>query len=100
MKYIDVQWVHSLENEPIRLVSELDGDNFETRKLEFFRNSTIGYATEEIEYLGTVLSDSIIRGRVKLAREVIGVRGSNWGQSKINSLLSVFKIVYLSLNSN
>ncbi|MDO8177026.1 MAG: hypothetical protein Q7T62_02165 [Undibacterium sp.] len=46
MTYIDVRWIHENEFDPIRLVSELGSDSFETRKLEFFRNGSIGYAGE------------------------------------------------------
>ncbi|WAC43782.1 hypothetical protein OU997_16225 [Pseudomonas sp. SL4(2022)] len=45
MKYIDVAWNHEFESEPIRLVSELDAQRFETRKMEFFRNGEVGYAS-------------------------------------------------------
>jgi len=46
MKYIDVRWLHENELDPIRLVSELDAENFEARKLEFFRDGSVGYASE------------------------------------------------------
>ena len=45
MEYIDVIWRHELPSEPVRLVSELDGARFETRKLEFFRDGTVGFAS-------------------------------------------------------
>ncbi len=45
MNYIDVRWQHENELDPIRLVSELDAGNFETRKLEFFRNGSVGFAS-------------------------------------------------------
>lgn len=44
MEYIDVIWRHELGTEPVRLVSELDSERFETRKLEFFRDGTVGFA--------------------------------------------------------
>ena len=46
MNYIDVRWRHENELYPIRLVSELDADNVETRKLEFFRDGSVGFASE------------------------------------------------------
>lgn len=36
MTYIDILWHHSSGNDPTRLVSELDADRCELRKLEFF----------------------------------------------------------------
>lgn len=42
--YIDVIWHHESLDDPIRLVSELDPNRFELRKLEFFRDGTVGVA--------------------------------------------------------
>ncbi|WP_417441098.1 DUF6881 domain-containing protein [Idiomarina sp.] len=53
MRYIDVRWIHDYEEEPIRLVSEIGPDNFERRKLEFFRNGKVGVASKSIEVAGT-----------------------------------------------
>lgn len=55
MEYIDVEWVHKSEEEPIRLVSELDESRFEVRKLEFFRDGSVGFASSELTNLGTEL---------------------------------------------
>ena len=46
MRYIDVEWIQDSEDYPDRLISEISDDNYETRKLEFFRNGTIGYASD------------------------------------------------------
>jgi hypothetical protein len=32
---------------PVRLISELDEERFEIRKLEFFKNKKVGFASEE-----------------------------------------------------
>jgi hypothetical protein len=53
MKYIDVQWLHSNPEEPVRLVSELGPDGFETRKIELWLDGRIGYATETEATEGT-----------------------------------------------
>jgi hypothetical protein len=63
MRYLDVKWIHDLDEEPIRLVSEIDLIGFETRKLEFFRDGRVGFASAagaslETE-LGTVPVQSI-----------------------------------------
>ena len=44
MEYIDVIWKHLLDEEPVRLVSELGDDRFECRKLEFFRDGAVDVA--------------------------------------------------------
>ncbi|WP_081062398.1 DUF6881 domain-containing protein [Burkholderia cepacia] len=52
---IDVAWKHTYEEEPVRLVSVLDGDRYEVRKLEFFRDGSVGFADEIRSSLGTTL---------------------------------------------
>lgn len=44
MQYIDVQWIHENSDDPVRLVSELDDERFETRKIEFFPHGKVGTA--------------------------------------------------------
>jgi len=46
MEYIDVNWLHSNPDDPVRLVSELGPGRFETRKLEFFRDGRVGFASQ------------------------------------------------------
>lgn len=36
MKYIKVIWMHSFDDEPTELYSEIDDERYETRKVEFF----------------------------------------------------------------
>jgi hypothetical protein len=55
MRYIDVNWLHDLQDEPYRLVSEMGSDDFETRKLEFFRNGEVGLATDKMNTKKTML---------------------------------------------
>jgi hypothetical protein len=52
---IDVAWTHDFDAEPIRLVSELDNERYEIRKLEFFRDGRIGYADGHNSTMGTQL---------------------------------------------
>ncbi|MDR6384003.1 DUF6881 domain-containing protein [Paraburkholderia caribensis] len=49
---IDVVWIHYIEAEPIRLVSLLDNNRYEVRKLEFFRDGQVGYADRMRSNLG------------------------------------------------
>ncbi len=55
MRYIDVNWVHESEEYPYRLISEIGEDQFEVRKLEFFRNGNIGFASDTNNTESTVL---------------------------------------------
>ena len=52
MRYLRVQWIHPDADEPIELYSELDDEGWETRKVELFRDGTLGFA-ESIESAGT-----------------------------------------------
>ncbi|MNK38403.1 hypothetical protein D3C87_569920 [compost metagenome] len=44
MRYIDVTWFHENKADPVRLMSELDRNGYETRKLEFFIDGGVGFA--------------------------------------------------------
>lgn len=58
MNYLDVQWHHSNADSPIRLVSELGADRFETRKIEFWADGRIGYASNDGASRDTFLGDA------------------------------------------
>ena len=45
MRYIDVRWRHESPEYPIRLVSELVAAGWEQRKLEFFADGRVGFAS-------------------------------------------------------
>lgn len=57
MKYIRVIWVHSLAQEPVTLFSELDEDRYEVRKLEIFRDGSVGRASEDASVGQTALGE-------------------------------------------
>ena len=44
MRYIDITWHHDELDEPYRFISEINTENFETRKLVFFKTAKIGFA--------------------------------------------------------
>ncbi|MEM5314798.1 hypothetical protein [Paraburkholderia sp. JHI869] len=52
---IDVEWKHDFAAEPVRLVSVLDPDRYELRKLEFFRDGRVGFSDGKRSALGTQL---------------------------------------------
>ena len=60
MKYIDVKWLHSNAEYPIRLVSELDTNGYENRKMEFFSNGQVSYASKSSSSGDTALSEEPI----------------------------------------
>ena len=57
MEYIDVKWLHSNLEDPVRLVSELGPGRFETRKLEFFPDGRVGFAAKAGSTHGTRLGE-------------------------------------------
>lgn len=57
MHYLRVQWLHSSASDPVEIYSEVDHDGWETRKVEVFRNRTIGYASANESTSSTVLSE-------------------------------------------
>ena len=60
MKYIDVKWLHESEAYPVRLKSELNDQRFETRKLEFFRDGKVGFASANGATKGTDLGLMVV----------------------------------------
>ncbi|MBY0241496.1 MAG: hypothetical protein K2X55_19505 [Burkholderiaceae bacterium] len=55
MTYLDVLWLHTNDQLPVRIVSELDAQRHEVRKLEFFRNRGVGFAERDFAFGGTEL---------------------------------------------
>lgn len=60
MRYIDVEWKHNSKEEPLRLLSEIGTDDYETRKLEFFPDGSVGFAFESEESLDTRLGTAVV----------------------------------------
>jgi hypothetical protein len=56
MKYLEVEWCHSIPSEPVKLYSELDDGMWEIRKVEIYADGTAGYADAENRTRGTRLS--------------------------------------------
>ena len=44
--YLSVKWFHDSKDYPTLLISELDAQRYETRKLEFFPNGKVGLADD------------------------------------------------------
>lgn len=60
MQYLDVHWKHDFEDEPIRIISEIDVNGYELRKVEIYHDGKAGYAVADIEHHGTRLSPEAI----------------------------------------
>ena len=56
MKYIRLYWIHDRRDMPVWLISELDDENWETRKVEIWRDGTKGYADRATSYGSTGLA--------------------------------------------
>lgn len=57
MKYIELRWSSSSSDEPFLIYFCVDADGWETEKLEFFRDGSVGYSNEAVEIGSTGLSD-------------------------------------------
>src|SRR5437588_1322987 len=57
MQYLRVEWRHSDPGEPVTLLSELDDDGREVRKIEVFRDGHCGYASAEENSPSTELGE-------------------------------------------
>lgn len=75
MRYIDVQWRHEDGNDPIRLVSELDDDRSEVRKLEFYADGRIGFASQTESSGDTRLGEGAVPSlsEINSDRQFVGV---------------------------
>ena len=88
MKYIDVKWLQNNSAYPIRLVSELNSDGYETRKIEFFYSGRVGYASESAAHGGTQLGKEPIpsvqhinsQGEFEAKETDVGVFEALWKQ--------------------
>lgn len=57
MKYIQCKVISKSNTLPILIFSEIDDDRNETRKIEIYKDKSIGYAYENVEYGPTGLSE-------------------------------------------
>lgn len=57
MVYLKVRWIHENNEDPVLLMSELDGDRYEVRKIEVFRDRRMGFASADRSSAETVLGD-------------------------------------------
>lgn len=60
MRYIDVEWLHADAETPVRIVSEIGADGYESRKIEFYADGRIAHATETTASGDTELGDQLV----------------------------------------
>ena len=70
MRYIDVAWLQNAADEPIRLVSELDKNAYEIRKIEFFRTGVVGFAGSGLTANGTRLGELPVPSLIEINKDV------------------------------
>ena len=56
MTYLSVRWTHSIQGKPILIVSELNSARTEIRKIEYYKDGSVGIASGKREINGTTLS--------------------------------------------
>jgi hypothetical protein len=69
MRYLHVKWTHSSANDPVELYSEVDDEDWEIRKVEVFRDGTIGYASASESTPSTVLAESRVPSLEEIAAD-------------------------------
>ncbi|WP_444945468.1 DUF6881 domain-containing protein [Microbulbifer sp. VTAC004] len=60
MRYIDLEWKHYFNDGLTRIVSEIDINDYKTRKLEFFHDGSVGFAFGSTESLHTRLGTEVV----------------------------------------
>ncbi|MGJ7535975.1 MULTISPECIES: DUF6881 domain-containing protein [unclassified Variovorax] len=55
MRYTRVDWKHDVAGDPLTIFTELDGQLWEQRKIEVFRDGKLGYADNDEESGGSML---------------------------------------------
>jgi hypothetical protein len=69
MNYIKGYWNHGLENEPVLLYFELDEDNCEIRKVEFFKDGHIQIASIDFSFDDTKLSKEPLPNNDEISKQ-------------------------------
>lgn len=60
MEYIKVKWIHNFDNEYVLVYAELDSFRNEVRKVEVFRDGSLGFASEDSHSERTRLAETTI----------------------------------------
>ena len=71
MQYICVEWIHDFPDEPTLFLAELDDARWEVRRVEIFRDGTMGYASREASYGSTGLGLAPVPPLSKIAADPV-----------------------------
>lgn len=54
MRYICVKWIHDYQDEPVIIYGEVDDEGWELRKVELYRDDSVGYSydNKEVKSMG------------------------------------------------
>ena len=69
MTYLKVKWIHSSDDEPVWLYSELDEQRWEIRKVEIFWDSRVRFADQSRSNERTELSYESIPSIAEIAAD-------------------------------
>lgn len=67
MEYLKVRWTHENRSEPVLLMSELDADRYEIRKVEVFADGRLGFAGVDQSSDETALGENPMPGKSDIA---------------------------------
>jgi hypothetical protein len=71
VSYLKVEWHHDLPDDPVWLFSELDGERYEVRKVEVYRDGTRTFADSTRHSGTTMLGEIPAQASQGLSREFI-----------------------------
>jgi hypothetical protein len=69
MDYLKVRWIHENRNDPVILLSELDADRYEVRKVEVFADGRLGFADADRSSDGTELGEKPVPAASHIAAD-------------------------------
>ncbi|SFT75494.1 hypothetical protein SAMN04487904_107165 [Actinopolyspora lacussalsi subsp. righensis] len=92
MRYVKVAWEHDFVDEPVLYLSELGGDGYEIRKVQFYRDGRSEWADESHETANSGLAEipfpplEEISGQEGLSAEWIDREEFEraWGEAQID----------------
>jgi Domain of unknown function (DUF6881) len=64
-----ISWIHSFDDEPILLYSEVDSAMLERRKIEIYKDDSFGLASASFEFGGTSLSSVPLPSVAEIAND-------------------------------
>ncbi|CAM4174576.1 DUF6881 domain-containing protein [Paracidovorax anthurii] len=69
MNYLKVRWNHANPNDPVLLMSELDADRYEVRKVEVFADKRLGFAGKDQSSEKTILGEKPVPSASDIAAD-------------------------------